>query len=825
MASIQPGDIIQVSKVVWDLYKWGWSKELSAGRLPYIIISFVDSSRTQYIELRDAVRNLAQNLDNVSHVVSNAFSNLQAPPNRLAAPPWDFSSLWEIIGDYHSTINECKKLLLECQRYHQGGSALRNIEWNIFVQPTVKRLTEQILLHNSKTLFLLKPLEIDLLCRIHQDLASRIDAVHAAVLGQEIVSQSENQRSFTLAIPPELEAIIQQAAEVDHPELRDGNLFPLSEGAEAFVIHFNNATVGFRAGLLVDGRTPSAEQYLNLLKCIWIMRKLQHTQELSNLGQQSHWPSYIKQLDAELSQQCQRFTADHSDRIFVPELPALSVSNLSIWPQISVPDILPPIHHESEGMMDELMNIHLAKPSETITHTLRVLRGAKGKMRVFVSAIVRPNNGEQRTDSHRLDFTIQSASLIPLYAIPNGGQSALDVILRADSNAAQLTFAKARDLLKFQQALTGFQAYKYYHQVTAAVSLVITNQTTPQRFENACLQLWIPMELEGKPSTTCNRIDVASRSRQGSSASTAFSDPAGAGLNQQDSFFSSPDPFGSIGIGIGMNNFTPTLSSPYSSPTIPSPTSAALTGVTSSATSPRNNSFTTNAGLGINRSSTLPISNSYAPRSTTTFSISNSSSSSSGRQSMTVVHHGSGYGYMHRKPLKPMLVLFLKDRDAQSPHGSRFAFVTIQIDEDTAVNPERCDCGTRARSACSVSAIERDKGSKQLIAHRYETGDSADWDITALGTAIRSELPASRFENLRRVTIQFVSAEIRDIFGGTPCRCKLRTNGDLRNCILSRHQGLFGEVKQLGRRALQEWSEAQDNRNDVVMGQAPVLNG
>jgi hypothetical protein len=50
-------------------------------------------------------------------------------------------------------------------------------------------------------------------------------------------------------------------------------------------------------------------------------------------------------------------------------------------------------------------------------------------------------------------------------------------------------------------------------------------------------------------------------------------------------------------------------------------------------------------------------------------------------------------------------------------------------------------------------------------------------------------------------------------------------NGDLMNCIRSRHQGHFGEVKQLGRRALREWNEGLDNRNDVVMGQAPMLDG
>jgi hypothetical protein len=331
MAGVQLGDIIQVSKVVWDLYNWGWSKELSAGGLLVITLCFAvlilrvnylvtfrrkraiiltshpPLTGTQYIELREAVHGLAQNLDSVNLVVNNAFSKLRAPPNHSTTPLWDFSSLKEIIGNYHSTIDECKTLLLEYQWYRQGGSALKNIEWNMFVRPTVRRLTEQILLHNSKVLFLLKPLEIDLLSRVHQDLASRIDVVHAAVLKiqgilvpdlQEVVSQLENQRSFTLTIPPELEARIQKAAEIDHPELRDGDLFPLGEGAEAFVIQFNNATIRFEAGRLADERMPSAEQYLNLLKCVWIMRRLQNTRELSNLGQQSHWPSYIKQLDA-----------------------------------------------------------------------------------------------------------------------------------------------------------------------------------------------------------------------------------------------------------------------------------------------------------------------------------------------------------------------------------------------------------------------------------------------------------------------------------------------------------------------------------------------
>lgn len=249
-------------------------------------------------------------MDNLVLVVKNAVGTFQTQLNPLnpgATPQWDFSSLNEIIGDYRSTINECRALLNNNRQYLQRRSALRNIEWNILVQPDATRLKDQILLHNAKVLFVLKPLEIDLLSRIHADLASRIDNVHELVLRiagvvvpdlQQGILQQENRPIYTITIPPQVEEIYQQAAEIDHPDVRHADRFPSIEGAEAFIIHLKNSTTAFRAGLLVEERTPAANQYLNLLKCVWIMKRLKSSRELSISGRQSHWPSYIKQLDA-----------------------------------------------------------------------------------------------------------------------------------------------------------------------------------------------------------------------------------------------------------------------------------------------------------------------------------------------------------------------------------------------------------------------------------------------------------------------------------------------------------------------------------------------
>lgn len=115
----------------------------------------------QYLEFWRDVRGLAENLDILSSVITQADNSLQRERQSVKTRVrWDRRSLIEIVGDYDGTLRECRELLDSNTRYRGGSGPLRNLEWNILVQPTADRLRQRIILHNSKVLHILKPFEM-----------------------------------------------------------------------------------------------------------------------------------------------------------------------------------------------------------------------------------------------------------------------------------------------------------------------------------------------------------------------------------------------------------------------------------------------------------------------------------------------------------------------------------------------------------------------------------------------------------------------------------------------------------------------------------------
>lgn len=113
----------------------------------------------QYREFFGDVRGLAQNLDTLSSVVNSASEQLSRQ-GTYAVARWHPSSLYQIIGDYHNTLRECRELINTNWRYGENSSVLRNLEWNMLVQPSADQLRQRILLHNSKVAQVLKPFEM-----------------------------------------------------------------------------------------------------------------------------------------------------------------------------------------------------------------------------------------------------------------------------------------------------------------------------------------------------------------------------------------------------------------------------------------------------------------------------------------------------------------------------------------------------------------------------------------------------------------------------------------------------------------------------------------
>lgn len=114
----------------------------------------------QYIEFGKDVKGLAQNLDILVDVVSKATTSLQDQGVYNAVVRWDSVSLHEIVGDYKATIYDCSELLRANDRYRVSSHALRNIEWNVLVQPQADQLRQRIFMHNAKISQILKPFEM-----------------------------------------------------------------------------------------------------------------------------------------------------------------------------------------------------------------------------------------------------------------------------------------------------------------------------------------------------------------------------------------------------------------------------------------------------------------------------------------------------------------------------------------------------------------------------------------------------------------------------------------------------------------------------------------
>ncbi|KAF4454030.1 hypothetical protein F53441_3414 [Fusarium austroafricanum] len=720
------------------------------------------------------------------------------------------------------------------------------------------------MLHNSKILHVLKPFEVDLLLRVrqdievmHQDLADKITAVHhdlRRLMGvlipdlDEALDQQAQHSVALLEVPADLDNQFRLAALSGHPDCRTEDNFELSELSDAFILNFNKSTINFKSGILVEHRMPTVDQYLNLLKCIWIFGRIQTSAALRGADKDtSHWPSYARQLEEDLSSQCARFG---------PELltPRIVTSTLrrdmfTIWPERE------PINFvvTQDEMMEQLLEVAGVEKKAKL---LRRLHPDGRKFRVIISgsAQATPGNPSQRTETIDLDIT--SMVFNPQYALPTATHTAQEIILRQNERIARLDFLRGSDILKFQQAVTGFKPWASATQYGCQVIYVLSG-VKDTIMENASLQLWIPKQTEGSLVTNsdaaANTTGTSPTSRQNSISTLASgampTSPVSGGRP-----FASPGPISSS-YGNGRDGlFTGPTYRPPSMPTIPQrqPTMPELYGSWPERSSPepivsppveRQNFFPI-PGPPRHPPARKPVGQTPSPRrsgsflaplSNTTsatnnrrsFSMSsdfssNSNSSSSEVRSVSISTGTNSTGLLHKRPVKPMLVLFTQNRQ-----GDKFSFVTIQIDEETNVNPERCNCRRSGRdgASCDIAAIEKKKGGTTIAARRYEqpTSDGdMDWNLARL--AINNPASTSNnvnWPNLERLSIKFPTAQARARFCGTPnvCRCKIRNEGDMSECLKQQHRGLWGEVQEYYRRQMNSFHKQRyENTSHVVYG-------
>lgn len=447
-----------------------------------------------------------------------------------------------------------------------------------------------------------------------------------------------------------------------------------------------------------------------------------------------------------------------------------------------------------------------------------------------------------------IDFDLASAIINPHYAMPTSAGVNKEIILRRDERMARLSFTNLKHVLKFQQAITGFKAWDSYCEFNVLVSFVVAGRKDPI-VEKACIQLWIPKSIDGPlvtntdmhpemtaaewprrsgtMATTISAVTPEPHARPRNSTST-WADRSVRGpeniplqrTGRSPTVFSaswprqtSPGPIESS--PPRHNGMIPTSSGHRASPISRKPVPTQLAG-----------SPTRSAVLSPVASSTLSVPQgqrtlSISSNASNPVSANNSNSSGADSHTQTVSTGSNTTGYLHKPPTKPKLVLF-----TENPKDGHVSFVTIDIDEDTSPNPERCNCRRAGRdgSACNISAIERRKGNGSLQARRYEAkGGEDDWNLARLALNSSASSNEVAWPNLKRVSLKFPTAQARVNLGGRPnqCQCKNKNQGlrDLQNCLDQGHRGRWGEVQEFYRRQVNEYHRVRYESHQQVINE------
>lgn len=660
------------------------------------------NAHKQYIEFGVAIQNLGKNLEKVKKVTENARDQLQR--DRLQSfdddELLDTKSLDQILGNYNRTLADCERLLRDKAKFrHDSRNFVLNIVWNVEVEPEVTRLRERLAFHNVKILMVLKPLEMKMLADIRRLILDLHDEVMVELKEIKGILTSPT----TDAQAEERRLLSASLSVPDALATRlNGALIqdrPECQDPETFPLQ-----LGMDAFLYYfqeGNSTSETDSYLNLMKCLWIMAKMKNSAEYKRLPEGSLWQRYVKRMDFRLAKDCDRWVASLAPEPDMDTILRLPNDEFRIWKTED--------EESEDGVIDsdsvfltELLNIALPSDGGRSTHKLRVLQNVDGTIQVQDIASITTGNREIN-DVHRFDAYLDKAQLIPIYASPSSASTALNIKFKSDkesANGISPSFGKIDDLLKFQEIVTGYKPVLYRGD------LYVECHSSAK------------FSLTGSTTKDKGRVQIWQRKRSAQNQ-----------RQEEGSQSSTVSPRTPTGLDFRTNEIPERRKSKLS-------------------TSPPNKSFVEKW----RRDSTL---------SAATFSTMEGSISSTIFTGTNVSRLDTGSGTIGTrmdKPEVPKLVLFLESKKSGS-----LSFLSIDMDEDTFINEQACDCRL-PRSRCAISVIEHSKG--PLPARRIVSKQGLkSWNLASLGV---SQPPPKHdpdaLKDLRWVKLNFSSKEDKEKF-------------------------------------------------------------
>lgn len=354
--------------------------------------------------------------------------------------------LRNLVGEIQQTVNQGVQIAKEQQAYQRKFRGIRHtFIWATVVQPKVDTLHRTIQFQAHKIYLVMEPVTQKHLETIDGKMDEMLRMLRA-------LNKYIGVPSALPEIQPWLDFKFKQTILLNQPSaFLNFEDIPLKQAFDALHIHYMESTVAFHNPEIAE-QTP--EQYLNLLKCQWLLAVLRRGEQFQQTG--SLYPRVIEQLE-------QRIIAEHGrniTRFADQELQQLHLTAFLIWPPEEVED---EIYATNPKDGDEVI-LRLSPPSPFSDHndSIVVFRTGLATLRIVHRKTDRTGTPSYETERYNIHQDI----FRPFYTIANNPQSpsrskysasSISIHRTNGTGATDYRLTGVKDILNLQRAITSFQ--------------------------------------------------------------------------------------------------------------------------------------------------------------------------------------------------------------------------------------------------------------------------------------------------------------------------------------------------------------------------------
>ncbi|KAJ9644216.1 hypothetical protein H2204_001567 [Knufia peltigerae] len=434
-------------------------------------INFVEDNRADYRfqnfrkEIKDFEKLLKQ-LDTSLAEAARRYKNGALAAQKGAHHPGEQEFERErqrMTGDFEETLKECQVFLLK----HRGLLGKRsnfgdNMLWHATQQDQkIDSLRSRIHMHSTKIKLVIDRLSIDLLTNfdariddlfdislrtvnLQKDMQQEMRKFHASLVG--VLAGLEPAASLgpedTCHASPAIEARFEESMRVfAPPALATSGEFPLSEGFDALLLHFEQS---------FEGREQTPEMYLSLLKTRWLLARLKKSKGYTRACAAYYYKRAVHQVEQAIEIRLRdQDIMSYSDEILM----ALPESMFLIWPPPEEEEVAPELDlTAAQANEQELLRLQLASRNDQPSESLMLFRRSTTDFRLVHEKIT----AEGREVVYPLMIYTEQDQLIPRYAMPTLQDPCFELAVYYRKLEYLFKFKCLEDALATQTALTGY---------------------------------------------------------------------------------------------------------------------------------------------------------------------------------------------------------------------------------------------------------------------------------------------------------------------------------------------------------------------------------